>query len=697
MRASQLPALSRFLIRIAALLAALLAVSGLPVPALAAPANNIAAELVAEAPAAPGRPATVALHFQPGDGWHGYWSNPGDAGFGMLLDWDLPAGATAGEPFYPVPRTLLVGGLMNHVYEGDYAVLVPLRLPSDVKPGARLPISVKAQWLACTDKICVPEQGTLSTTLAIGQDRHDARFDRWRRALPPPLDSTAEAELATGKLRIAIPLPATLALGAPHVFIANDELVEYAAPQAFFRQGNVLIAELKARREATALPAKVQGILRFGTGEDGIRFAAQAGKVPAGGTPLDPEDAKVNLWLLFAAALAGGLMLNIMPCVFPILSLKALSLARAGETQAQARREGLAYTAGVVLACLALGGLLLALRAAGEEVGWAFQLQEPGVVVGLLFLAVAITANLAGLFYLPSLSVTRGGEPASAFATGLLAAFVATPCTGPFMAAALGAALLLPPAQALLLFAALGLGLALPFLALGFVPALRRLLPRPGAWMERFRRILAIPMGLTALALLWLVYRLGGTAYAAVAGLVALGLAIALWVVGRRQKRGLQALVPFAIVLAPFALFGAIALPPAFDPATKNEGGVLPAHEFSEAALSRARVTGRPVFVWFTADWCITCKVNENVAIEREATREAFRKARVIAIRGDWTRRDPAITRFLSEQGAAGVPLYLWYPANGEPVQLPQLLGPDSLIILAEGAARPGGTGSARP
>ena len=418
---------------------------------------------------------------------------------------------------------------------------------------------------------------------------------------------------------------------------------------------------------------------------EGVRFVARPGTVPDGGTPIAAEPANLpSLWGLLLGALAGGLLLNIMPCVFPILSLKALSLARAGESEGEARREGLAYTAGVVLACLGLGVLLLALRAGGEQVGWAFQLQEPWVVIALLMLAVAITANFAGLFELPALSITRDGKPGGAFATGLLAAFVATPCTGPFMAAAMGAALLLPVAQGLLLFAALGLGLALPFLLLGFVPPLRRLLPRPGAWMARFRQILALPMGLTALALVWLSSRLGGTGFMAVACLAAIGLVLALWIVGYRQRRGVAALAPFLVIFAPFALFAAIALPAAFSAPGKAGAGMLAPKDFSAQALASARASGRPVFLWFTADWCVTCKVNERVAIEREATRLAFDKAGVIAMRGDWTRRDPAITHFLTEQGVAGVPLYLWYPAGAEGRQLPQVLTPDSLVRLAE-------------
>ncbi len=657
--------------------------------------TNIAAELVAEGPAVPGGTVDLALHFQPSPGWHGYWINPGDAGYGMALKWDLPAGWKAGEPRYPVPQTLVIGGLMNHVYEGDYAVLVPLAVPAGAAGGAA-PLKVEAEWLACTDKICVPERATLSLPIPVaGQGARDARFDRWRAALPPLLDRPARFQLADGRLRIAIPLPASLDIGAPHVFIRDEDLVDYAAPQAFSRQGDMLVAEIA--RKGTAAPAEISGILRLG-GRDGIRFVAAPGEVPTDLRPFRPAGEGAGpLWLLVLGALAGGLLLNIMPCVFPILSLKAISLARAGESEAQARREGLAYTAGAILACLGLGALLLALRAAGEQVGWAFQLQEPGVVIALLALAAAIAANLAGVFELPALPLTRPGHPSGAFATGLLAAFVATPCTGPFMAAAMGAALLLPEPEALLLFGCLGLGLALPFLLLGFIPPLRRMLPRPGAWMEGFRHWMALPMALTALALLWLAYRLGGAGFALVAAVATGGLVLALWAAGQRQRQGRPAFRSFALIAAPFALFAALGLPASIDPARHEEAGVIDARPFNASTLAEARASGRPVFLWFTADWCLTCKVNERVAIEREATREAFQRAGVVAIRGDWTRRDPEITRYLASKGAAGVPLYVWMDGTGTETVLPQILTPDSLVTLARKAAATGSRGGTMP
>lgn len=654
---------------------------------------NIAARLYADGAPRAGETWMLALRFTPKSAeWHGYWTNPGDAGQGMSLRLDLPEGWRIGEAQYPVPERLLIGSLMNHVYKGAYTVLVPIEVP----PGARLAslprVTGHVEYLACTDAICVPQDAVLEA--AQGGD-----FARWRAEVAPLIEARARYESRGQTLRVAIPLPESVALPDPHVFIAEDRLVAHAAPQTFRRVGDMLVAEIPLDPYGPGLVSGVSGILAFGDGS-GVRFEGEAGAVPSGGTIIAgaASPAMPPLWTLILGALAGGLLLNIMPCVFPILSLKALSLARAGESEARARSEGLAYTAGVVLACVALGALLLALRAAGEQVGWAFQLQEPGVVVALLVLASVITANFAGVFEVPSLSITRSGQSAGAFATGLLAAFVATPCTGPFMAAAMGAALILPVMEALLLFACLGLGLALPFLLLGFVPALRRRLPRPGAWMERFRRIMAIPMGLTALALLWLAVQLGGRGFALFALVMLFGIILGLWVVGRLQKAGKMAWPAFGLVAAPFLVFGAFALPASFAaPQDKARASLHAPLAFSEAALAEARAGGRPVFLWFTADWCVTCKVNESVAIEREEVRAAFEQAGVVTMVGDWTVRDETITRFLTAQGAAGVPLYLWYPAGGGAgEQLPQVLTPDMLIQRAQaaGAAPPAGSGS---
>lgn len=638
--------------------------------------DRIAVAMFADGAPAEGKEWMIALRFTPSTPeWHGYWSNPGDAGQGMRLTLDLPPDWEVGEARYPVPTRLTISGLMNHIYEGPYTVLVPVRPGPSLAEFDAGAVRGEVEYLACTDEICVPQAESLTA-------RQSGDFARWRAEVAPLMDAQGRFAIRGNSMRLAIPLPEGVGLIDPHVFIGNDRLIAYAAPQAFRRAGDMLVAEIALDRFGTGKAAAINGILAFGDGA-GVRFSAVPGKVPGGGEAIAGTAAAPApmLWTLILGALAGGLLLNIMPCVFPILSLKALALARAGESEAKARAEGLAYTAGVVIACVALGALLLALRAAGEQVGWAFQLQEPGVVVALLVLAAAITANFAGLFDVPSISVSLGGERTGAFATGLLAAFVATPCTGPFMAAALGAALLLPTAQALLLFACLGLGLALPFLLLGFVPPLRRMLPRPGAWMERFRRIMAIPMALTALALLWLSVQLGGRPFGLIALLLVVGVVLALFVVGRLQRGGKMAWPAFGLVAAPFLAFAAIAMPSVYEAkGSAPKDSIHAPQAFSRDALAAARASGKPVFVWFTADWCVTCKVNEAAAIERDSVRDAFEAAGVVTMVGDWTVRDPAITAFLTEQGAAGVPLYLWYaPGQSAPQQLPQVITPDLL------------------
>jgi DsbC/DsbD-like thiol-disulfide interchange protein/cytochrome c biogenesis protein CcdA len=695
----------RRLLRLIAVILPLLALlTAIPAPAQELPSaggkpTHIKAELIAEtARVAPGGTVWLAIRMTPEPGWHGYWLNPGDAGLGITLSFGESAAALPfelGELRYPVPDTLLVQGLMNHVYKGEYVVLLPLK--AETGASGRHLLRLAARWLACTDKVCVPEDAELELPgyLEIASAGSaalpgDPRFDTWRAALPAPLGASASFAVEGGKVRVAVPLPAGVALDNPHLFVADENIVDYAAPQLFRRDGDMLVIELTRAPIDPAMPTRIGAVLRLNRAGDGVSIAAGPGPIPTGGTLLTPAGEDPALPWLLLSALLGGLLLNVMPCVFPILSLKALSLARAGESEAQARAEGLAYSAGVVLACLALGGLLLALRAGGEQVGWAFQLQEPLVVAGLLLLAVTITANLAGLFEFTVPGFASEGSPRGgtlgAFATGLLAAFVATPCTGPFMAAAMGAALLLPVDQALALFAMLGLGLALPFLALAFVPALRRRLPKPGAWMRRFKLAMTVPMGLTALALVWLASRVGGDGFALAAGLLVLILLSVLVMLGRRQRNGLAGGLPvwgaLAVVTAAFAL----GLPGTVREGGAAEAGLLGAKPFSEAELAKARATGKPVFAYFTADWCVTCKVNERAAIERSDTKAAFDKAGVVVLRGDWTRRDPAITRYLTAQGAAGVPLYMWYPAGGGPGrQLPQVLTPAMLAELASG------------
>ncbi|MBC2778772.1 protein-disulfide reductase DsbD family protein [Parasphingopyxis marina] len=655
--------------------------------------NAIAATLIAETQTpAPGASFTIAIRMRPDPGWHGYWRNPGDAGLPGRFAWTLPEGVTIGELRYPVPERLTISGIMNYVYEGEYALLAEVMLDEDIAPGTEIPLRAEGDWLACTDEICVPERGTLSLDLVAGSGEatDTADFDRFRARLPRPLDSEGRFALAGETLRLAIPFPETAAIADPYFFPATERALDYGALQGISRDGDWLIVEVAAGAGAAGIE-RIEGVLKIGA-HDGLMVALVPGDVPAAGVPIagEPMNSSViradaeTVLLALAGAILGGLLLNIMPCVFPILSLKALSLARAGGEERAARRDALAYAVGVVLTCVALGAALLILRAGGAQLGWAFQLQDPRMILALLLLVSAITLNLVGLFELPGL--TAGGNlagkegAAGSFFTGALAAFVATPCTGPFMAGALGAALVLPSVVALAIFAGLGLGLALPFLALAYIPALRNRLPRPGPWLVRFRHIMAIPMGLTALALGWVLWRQTGASGLFLGLAVALILAVLLWWAGRQQRAGRNAWLPILPVAA--LTVGAIAVLPVPVATANAESGVLGAEPFSETRLAELRGEGRPVFVYFTADWCITCKANEAGALARTAVAEHFEANDIAVLVGDWTTGDAGIGRFLEEQGRSGVPLYLYYAPGEEAQILPQILTVGELTAL---------------
>jgi len=668
----------------------------LPLPGSVVQAAHIRANLEAETPTpAPGGGTTLALRMTPEKDWHGYWLNPGDAGAPVSIDWMLPPGVKVGPLRYPVPQRLIVAGLMNYVYERPYALLMPVSIAKSVAPGTRLRLTGRARWLACSPSICVPERAQVAIELIAGRgvvDRVErARFDGWRAALPLPLGQPATFEARAGKIRIAIALPEARAADARYFYPVTEDVIAYAAPQTISGNGDRLIIEVPAA-SPMARAERIQGVLAIGE-DRGLSIVARPGPVPAAGVPLAASEGGKADWqvrtflIALGGAIAGGLLLNVMPCVFPILSLKALSLARSGETNRQARTEAIAYSAGIVLSCIALALLLLGLRAGGASAGWGFQLQDPRMVMLLLLLVTTISLNLAGLFELRSIglgeAMTQGHGAAPAFWTGVLAALVATPCSGPFMAGAVGVALLLPAGLAVAVFAGLGLGLALPFLILGFVPVLRRRLPRPGAWMERVRRLLSLPMFATAIALAWLLGRQAGRDWMAAGIGGALVLGAALWWVGVRQRRG-RAMSWIPVLPALAAVLGLAALTPAGgSSATAEARRPAGTEPFSEARLADLLARRRPVFLYFTADWCLTCKVNERGAIEREAVREAFAKAGVTVMVGDWTEGDPAIGRFLESKGRSGVPLYLFYHRDGRVETLPQLLTPSMLTGLA--------------
>jgi DsbC/DsbD-like thiol-disulfide interchange protein/cytochrome c biogenesis protein CcdA len=666
---------------------AMLLALGIVAPAQAQ--NEIAARLVAETQSpAPGARVMFAVEMTPRPGWHGYWKNPGDAGQGPLVEWTLPKGVTAGALTYPVPERLVVFGLMNHVYEGAHAFLVPLAIPKGLAVGTVLPIALKIRYLACSDKVCTPQQAELTQTLTLGNGRGTgaAAFDAWRSKIAKPLGSEAKFAREGKTVRVSIPFPATSAITDPWLFADDQYGLINDAPQRAWRDGDRLIIEARVGDDFKA--DQFSGLISIGK-DLGFEVSARPGSVAIAGKLISGKGGETGLiaaLLAIGGALFGGLLLNIMPCVFPVISLKALSLARGGGEEAAVRQEALFYAAGTILTCLALGAVLLILRAGGSAIGWAFQLQNPAVILFLLALVWLITLNLLGVFHLRSFgggdTLARQGGKGGAFWTGALAAFVATPCTGPFMAAALGAALVLPVWVALLIFAGLGLGLALPFLALGYVPALRTRLPKPGAWMVTFQRWMALPMALTSLALAWLLWRQTGTTGLLIGAILTVIVGAVCVMIGRAQRSSASE-SRFARTLglgALIAVVGGMGVVSTLSVGHTLAAGMIP---FSEAKLAELRAKPVPIFLYFTADWCLTCKVNEKAALETEDVQAAFKANGVTVMIGDWSTPDPAISRFLESRGRSGIPLYLYYtPGIEDPMTLPQILTP-SLIKTA--------------
>ena len=702
-----------------ALIALVLALVVAPAGAAKTPHLSVSLHAESEAPA-PGRSTRLAVRFVPEPGWHGYWSNPGDSGLPPKANWTAPAGVKFGALRHPAPELLEVAGLASFVHSGTHVLVADMRLPSDMEPGSKLPVRVKLEWLACTDRLCVPEQAELSLDLEVGDGRMaSANRSLFRAATAAlPISAAADGDYSLQGRRLLLRLPVRMADPARARFYPDQTgIVEADAQQAAARPDGIeirlpalarlsdrltgVVADGKKSYRVRARPSSPVASLPPGepvavadaaeAGEPAATSTRELPQVPAAASePMlaqatEPSELGAGFLAAFVGALVGGLLLNLMPCVFPVLSLKALSLARSGGSPRAARRDALAYLAGTTVVCVALGATLLGLKAAGGEVGWSFQLQSPPVVLALILLMTAVATNLAGLYQMPALSISgapqREGAMAS-FSTGALAAFIATPCSAPFMASALGAALLLPLWAGLAVFAGLGVGLGVPFLAIGFVPALRDRLPRPGPWMVTFQRMLAVPVALTVVWLLWVLGRQSGPDAMAAALLLALASAAALWWVGRRQsldrRRPWAPLAPLAVLVAT-----AVALLPS-QPSAATVTTAPTSERFSVDRLAQLRSEGRPVFVNFTADWCLACKVNDRIAIDRESTRDAFSQAGVVTLVGDWTRGDPEITRFLAAHGRNSIPFYLFYAPGAEPEVLPQVLMPATLQELAE-------------
>ena len=693
-RAGEFPMMSGMWVRILLFFSCL----GFAPAALAASSADLPHTRVAlfaeSATPAPGKPLRIAIRMTPKPGWHTYWEHPGDSGMPTRARWTLPPGAAAGQLRYPTPDTFLVDGIMNHVYKGTAVLLADISVPGSAS-GA-FPIALKLDWLVCDDRSCVPESADLDIQLKTGSGTPDPAnrvlFADAQAAMPVPLPERGAFALSGDRIRISIPFAGTAGVERAHFFPLGDDMTLFAAPQRVEGTDTALIIDTQPV-PGMMTPAEVRGVLRVESGATARGFTVEAAAGPvAAGTPIAPAPRQLGnggFLSAFGLAVLGGLLLNLMPCVFPILSLKAMSLARAGESERHARIEGIAYAAGVILVCLMLGGAAIALARAGQGAGWAFQLQDPRVILLLMFLTLAIGLNFAGLFEMNAGAMSAGQSLASApgakgaFWTGALAAFVATPCTGPFMAGALGAALVLPPIFGLAVFAGLGIGLALPFVAIGFFPALRRRLPKPGAWMQTFRRILAVPMLLTAVALAWVLGRQAGVSGLSLGLLFALLVGLSLWWLGLRQRRAGKRTAPLAL-LALFAVVAPLMLArlPA-TAATKAEGAMLSSVPFTPEKLAELQQQRKRIFLYFTADWCLTCKVNEKGALSSARVAEDFRRAGITVMVGDWTKPDPSIAQFLADHGRAGIPLYLYYAPNGDVEELPQLLTVDRLLAVA--------------
>ncbi len=629
----------------------------------------------------------VGLRLRMAPGWYTYWRNPGDAGAAAELAFSLPAGVTAGPIVWPTPARHPTGPVMSYGYEGE--VLLPVTLT--VPPGfaaAGLPVQVHASWLVC-ERICVPEDADFTLTLPAGTASNSTEaplFAATDAATPRPAPWPA-AVSPEGVLSLRIPgLDASQVREAWFAPLAWGQ-IEHSAPQDFSPAADGLTLALRPGAEFRHA-AGLSGIVVI-TDHTGRTSALELTATP--GPTIIPA-AILPLWQLVVFALAAGLILNLMPCVFPVLAMKAIGLAAlAGGDRRAARGQAAAYAGGVLVTFLALAALLVGLRAAGSVVGWGFQFQSPVFVAATAWLLFAIGLNMSGLFEvgggavagLGSRAAARGGATGS-FLTGMLAVVIATPCTAPFMGAAIAGALAAPLAVTIIGFLAMGVGFALPYVAFAAIPGIARRLPRPGTWMVVLRQVLAFPMYAAAVWLLWVVtLQAGPTGMLITAGGAVL-IGFALWATGLAQHRSgigrrLAATTAIAAGVAALALLSTLAAAP--PSSTTSASAALPGEPFTPARLAALRSAGTPVFVNMTAAWCVTCIVNEQVALAQPAIRQAFIAHGITYLKGDWTRRDPAISDYLRALGRDGVPLYVFYPAAGAPpVVLPQILTEQRLL-----------------
>ena len=696
--------------------------------------DQVQAKLLAHAPqgvpvgqtpdAAAGQPVWVGLQITHAPEWHTYWKNAGDSGMPTELQWTLPPGVMAGDIAWPLPKKIPIGHLANYGYEGTVLLPVPLIITPEYKPGVladALDVKLKATWLVCR-KECIPQDGEFALKIPLRSSTalNGAAFDAALKSQPADVAGAHQVALKDDGKRLAVRvagLPVDVRGQPLELFPESPGVVVTAATPAKPGEpvgarswsqhwdGDVWTADVPVSPERADSPEKMTLVLVAGErgwrAEAPVAGAWPALALPAGVSPALEAALKANanaganapppaaptavpattfVWALLGA-LIGGLVLNLMPCVFPVLAIKVLGFTLHADDRRAHRTSGLAYTAGVVLSFLALGALMLALRAAGQQLGWGFQLQSPAVVAALTVLFTVIGLNLAGVFefgsFLPSrLATLEARNPvANSFLTGMLAVAVASPCTAPFMGASLGLAVGLPAVQALLIFAAIGLGMALPYLAASWWPAVARLLPKPGAWMDTFKKFMAFPMFGTAVWLLWVLGQQTGIDGAGALLALLVVLALVLWALGLTGRT--------RIVLASFSIAAGALLASAIGPnVIKMAEAATPVAEtpgarwqpWSAERVQTALGAGQPVFVDFTAAWCVTCQYNKKTTLASAEVLSAMDAAKVQTFRADWTRRDAAITAELQKLGRSGVPVYVLQAPGQAPVVFSEIL-----------------------
>ncbi|VTY39848.1 Thiol:disulfide interchange protein DsbD [Xylophilus ampelinus] len=659
------------------------------------------AELLAHAPEGvePGKTVWVGLQLAHQPEWHSYWKNSGDSGLPTKLEWQLPVGVTAGEIAWPMPRKYPIGTLINYGYEHTVLLPVPLTIAPEFKPSLlanALEVKLKAQWLVCR-KECIPEEGefALAVPSRSATALHGPAFQASFAAQPKPLAGQATVTIEGTALRLRVDgLPADLRGKQLEFFPETAEVIETSAPWKQAWQGELWTATVPLSPHRVQSPQVMPIVLTQGSMgwsiDAQVQGAWPAAPAPAALSPALQEALRANAaapqsgaGLTLAAALLGamlgGLILNLMPCVFPVLAIKVVGFAQHAGDQKARRIDGAAYSIGVVASFAALGLLVVVLRGAGQQLGWGFQLQMPGMVAALAVLFTLIGLNLAGVFEFRQIVPTRMASLQSchpvlnSFLSGVLAVVVASPCTAPFMGAALGFAIGLPPAQAVLIFSTLGLGMALPYLVASWAPAVARVLPPPGDWMVVLRKLMAYPMFASVAWLLWVLGQQSGIdpVGALLALLVATGMLA--WAFG---LSGHARLVVGAIALASslgfaWLLAGQIGSGRP-DRAVAAKDGAWQAWE--PGRVEQLLASGRPVFVDFTAAWCVTCQYNKKTVLQDPAVLADLAARDVALLRADWTLRDPAITDALAALGRNGVPLYVIYTHNAAPRVLSEIL-----------------------